>query len=86
MNRERNFFLKRALLHSLADCAGYPVIESALLASAAIKADHLRPTTAELSEQLRSIDTEKLATGVNTERGRMWKLSVSGQMWIAENP
>lgn len=82
---ERTFLIKRALLRALADCGSYAVTESALVEAAAIKIDHLRATTAEIDAQLRAIDADRLCVALPTERGRKYKLTDAGALWLAEN-
>ena len=81
---ERNFLIKRAVLRALADCGTYAVLEGALVEAALIKVDHLRPTTAEIDDQLRAIDSARLCVALPTERGRKYKITAAGLLWLAE--
>lgn len=82
---ERSFLLKRALLRALADCAGFPALDTAIREAALIKIDYLRPTTAELDAQFAAIDTERLAVALETPRGRKLQLTDAGSLWLAAN-
>ncbi len=82
---DRRFLIKRALLRALADSRGYPLLDSALRDAAEIKVDFLRPTMAEIDEQLRIIETERLAVAVESERGRKFQLTDAGTLWLASH-
>jgi hypothetical protein len=83
---ERRFFIKRALMRTLEDCGNYAATDSAVRASVGIKIDHLSPTTAEIDEQLRVIDRDRLAVSLQSERGPKYKITDAGRLWLAENP
>lgn len=82
---ERHFQLKRALLRALEECGAYAVTETPLVEAARLKVDHLRPTVAECDAALRDIETARLGVAVPSERGRKWKLTDAGRLWLAEN-
>lgn len=83
---ERIFQLKRAVMRSLADCAGYPVREELIREQAAIKSEYLQPTTAELDMVLNHVDAERLSVALPTERGRKLQITDAGRLWLAQNP
>lgn len=85
-SKDRLFFLKRALMHAMNDFGGYPIRQDTMITAAAVKADDYRPTEQEFVEQLNAIRADGLADLKSTERGHVWKLSVSGQFWITQNP
>lgn len=82
---ERSFLIKRALLRALADCQGYAATESAVREACSIKIDFLRPTTAEIDAQLRTIDAERLAVSRPSERGTKYTITDNGQLWLDAN-
>ena len=82
---ERTYQLKRAVLRALDDCGGYVVREEVVRDQAALKVDYLAPTTAELDAALRTIDEERLAVALPTERGRKLGLTDAGRLWLAQN-
>jgi|GEM_PF-5865211 len=83
---DRAFLIKRALLRSLADCQGYPVLELPLRESCEVKIDYLQPTTAEIDAAIRAIDIDRLCVAVKTERGRKFDMTDAGRLWLAQNP
>jgi hypothetical protein len=84
MNREH--FIKRAVIGCIAGLTGRPHLESSLIDEVSVKLHHqLRPTTAEIEQQVRLADQAGLIIGVHTEIGRMFKLTVAGQLWLVEH-
>lgn len=82
---DRTFFIKHAFLRALQDCGAYPVREETLREQAVLKVDYLQPTTAEMDAVLRTIDADRLAVALPSERGRKLKLTDAGRLWLAEN-
>lgn len=82
---DRSFLLKRAVLRALEDCGEFPIGETALREAAALKVDHLRPTVAELAASFFAVEQAQLAVALTTERGRKYRLTDSGRLWLAEH-